>query len=558
MTLLKKLARSIRTRSAASDEKIRWKRWLGADSVRRANEREAAPDAIDAFARKPLVSVILPVYNIEEPYLRKCLESVRGQWYPNWELCIADDGSLDAHVRRVLEEFARKDERVKLTFRESNGGISAASNSALGLAAGEFCALLDHDDELAEDALFHVVAEINRYPNADLIYSDEDKIDGSGTRFDPAFKPDWSRDLFYSLNLLNHLTVYRTEVARAAGAFRSGFEGSQDYDLALRVIEGIAGRNIRHIPRILYHWRALPGSVALAGGEKSYAHGRARSALAEHFERLGINAEVKPAANDWHRVRYRFDRPDVTADVIVYGTEAQEVERSALTLERTTEAPNARFRQVVCHSAELSGALNDAGRGSAGEVICFVAAGLTPLSADWLEELMSFALADPIGAAGAKILNPDETAAGTGLVISAGGSASPAHFGLPRGLGGNVGRNLVVSNYSAVSIMCMATRRELFAGAGAFDSAKFPSSLFDVDYCLRLREGGYRIVVTPYAELIGSKGSPQAAYPGEDERKHLRTKWPEHAGTDPFYNPNFSNADGRFRIGELNTPADRE
>lgn len=547
MALLRKFVRKFRTLYSDADERTRWRKWLRSESLAMARDRRLAPAAIEAFTQKPLISVIVPVYNIEERFLRKCIQSVLNQWYPHLELCIADDRSPAPHVKRVLEEFAQQDRRVKLVFRNINGGISEASNSALAVATGEFCALLDHDDELSEDALFRVAAEINRSLHVDLMYSDEDKIDREGNRFDPTFKPDWSRDLFYSLNLLNHLTVYRTDVMRTVGAFRSGFEGSQDYDLALRILELIPEENITHISRVLYHWRTVPGSVALSGSEKSYAHDRARAALTEHFARMAIAAKVEPAANNWHRVRYRINEP-VEASVLVYGQTAQAVEESAEKLQRLTSPRNVEFTRIVCPADKLAAALNESGLRSKAAVLCFIAAGLTPLAEGWLDELHSLASHKPIGAVGAKLFRADETVIGSGVITGVGRGTAAAHYGLPRNLGGNVGRNVVIGNYSAVSVLCMATRRQHFETLGGFDSSNLPSALFDVDYCLRLKEIGYRVVFTPYAELISPDEIPAFNDPQQGESESFRSRWGAKMENDPFYNPNFSKADGRFRI----------
>ena len=548
MTFLRKLVRKLRAVYSETDEKARWRKWLRSEAEERARNRAEASRRIDSFIEKPLISVIIPVYNIEETFLRKCLGSVLNQWYPHFEVCIADDKSPAAHIRKVLTEFAERDPRVKLSFRDLNGGISAASNTALDLAEGDFCALLDHDDELEEDALFWIAEEISRTPDADILFSDEDKIDGSGRRYDPAFKPDWSRDLFYSLNMLNHLTVYRTQALRAAGGFRAGFEGSQDYDAALRVLELIPEENIKHIPRILYHWRALPGSVALASSEKSYAHERARAALAEHFERTGVSAAVEPTVNNWHRVKYSLDGSETGASVFVYGSDHSTVAASAERLLRLPHNGDVEFNRVVCPPAHLAAALNKAAEGSKARVLCFLAAGLYPAAEGWLDELRSFALQEAIGAVGAKILGPRGDVAGGGLILGVGTGVETAHYSLPRGHGGNLGRNLVISNYSAVSISCMATHRRHFKAAAGFDSENFASALFDADYCLRLRELGLRIVHTPYAELIESKNIVRQNRPSANETGSFRRKWKEHSENDPFYNVNLSNTDGRFRI----------
>ncbi len=316
------LKTSLKTAYQKIREKRNYKKWLEKFGALDDAERQQLHDRIELFEDIPLISVLLPVYDVDERWLRLCLESVLKQIYVNWELCIADDCSPKPHVRRVLEEYAAKDERIKVVFRETNGHISAASNTALELAAGEFTVLLDHDDELSADALFWVVNELNSFPTTMMIYSDEDLIDQNGRRYAPKFKPDWSRDLFYSVNIITHLSAYRTSLLRELGGFRLGFEGSQDYDLALRVIEKIDEGAIRHIPRILYHWRVIRGSVAYGGGEKPYAHKRAREALREHFERTGKEAVVTKTVGDLRRVQYALCKPEPKVSLILVAEDA--------------------------------------------------------------------------------------------------------------------------------------------------------------------------------------------------------------------------------------------
>ncbi|MBA2270124.1 MAG: glycosyltransferase, partial [Chthoniobacterales bacterium] len=217
---------------------------------------------IAAFTRRPKISVLLPVYNTELRWLRRAIESVRKQLYREWELCIVDDASTEPHVWKLLQSYARRDPRIKIKRRAENGHISATSNDALALATGEFVALLDHDDELAATALYFAARELNEHPDAQLLYSDEDKLDQQGRRCDPYFKPHWNPDLFTSQNYVSHLSVFATELVRNVGGFRRGFEGSQDYDLTLRCVEQIAPAQIRHIPHVLYHWRIAEQSTA--------------------------------------------------------------------------------------------------------------------------------------------------------------------------------------------------------------------------------------------------------------------------------------------------------
>ncbi len=269
-----------------------YEHWLRAHDQPSASQLAALAAAGAALAGAPVVSVLMPVYNAEPRWLERAIASVRGQTYPHWELCIADDASSDPRVRPLLERFRREEARIKVVFRDRNGHISAATNSALALATGDYAALFDQDDELAPHALSCVAAELAAHPDAELVYTDEDKIDEQGARFDPHFKPDWNPDLLPGQNYISHLAVVRTGRLRELGGLREGFEGSQDWDLFLRVTEQIPAAAIRHVPRVLYHWRANEGSTALHLGEKDYAQDAARRALTEHFGRRGIAVQI--------------------------------------------------------------------------------------------------------------------------------------------------------------------------------------------------------------------------------------------------------------------------
>ena len=270
------------------------------------------------FTVNPLISIVMPVYRTPGRILMQAINSVTAQSYPKWELCIADDGSESAEVKDILERYAQQDPRIKIKFLKTNSGIALCSNAALELASGDFIALLDHDDELTEDALFYVVEALNRQPELDILYSDEDKIDEHGRRYDPFFKPNWSPDLILSENYVAHLLVCRRELLIQAGAFRPGFDGSQDHDLILRLVE--KSDRIFHIPRILYHWRAIASSTASVSTQKLYAAASARRAIEEHLERRAIAAKVVPGCfpGRW-RVRYALDREPAVSVIIASG-----------------------------------------------------------------------------------------------------------------------------------------------------------------------------------------------------------------------------------------------
>lgn len=519
-------------------ESRRYGRWMRNNSL--TDERAASiRSEIEAFPRRPLISVILPVYNVDEKWLRRCIDSVRSQIYGDWELCIADDKSPASHIRPVLESYAAADQRIKVVFREVNGHIANASNSALGLATGEFSVLLDHDDELSPDALYFVARTVLEHPDTEFIYSDEDMIDEAGRRFGPKFKPDFSRDLLCSLNLITHLSAYRTETIRAVGAFRPGTEGSQDYDLALRVLERCGEERVRHVPEILYHWRAIRGSVALSADEKPYAHEAAREAIRSHLARCGKSATVTVGEWNLHRVVYELPDPAPKIAVVVFGNRPGSGDLPV-------DYPN--FETVLSGAAAAD--LNLSAGGTKSELLCFINAGCRPVDRGWLRELAGFATQPEIGVVGGKISSLVDSVVSAGYVIGGPELVRPAHAGLFRRDPGNMARNILISNFSAVPADCLMIRRDLFDELGGFDAADLPNALFDADLCLRIRELGLRVVVDPFAGFeceidIGRTASTA-------ERNYFSGRWAGVLKADPFYNPNLARSGTTFRIDPRN------
>ena len=522
-------------------QKVLYRMWLAKQDRNSAHHLAWMRSTIESFANPPLISVILPVYNVDEKWLRLCIESVLNQVYPNWELCIADDASSLPHVRRVLLEYSARDSRIKLEFRTENGHISAASNSALALATGHFVTLLDHDDELSTDALFWVAHELNALPETKIIYSDEDLIDARGRRFAPKFKPDFSMDLLYSLNLMTHLSGYRTELLRELGGFRIGTEGSQDYDLELRAIEKVDGDQIRHIPRILYHWRVIPGSVAFDMEEKPYAHERARDAIRDHFKRKGIQGDVVQSYRSLHRASYKV--PDPAPSVVLIVSDGENTENVC---ERIGFSNIDEVLIVPATARDRAAQLNEAASRSKADVLIFLDGDLRSVENDSMRELVGFALQADIGAASGRIMRSDHYVEQAGIVIGDDMSPAPAHKGYPRDDPGNMYRNLQISNFSAISVSCMAVRRKLFVELGGFDGSVVPAGMFDIDFCLRLWEMNKRIAVLPHIELIRTGPTIQRAY-GPDELELFRARWPRYAKADPFCNTNLKR-DGSFEI----------
>jgi len=523
----------------------------------------------------PLISVLMPTYNTPEGWLRQAISSVLDQAYPRWELCIADDASDAPHVRPLLEAFAALDPRVHVTFRAARGHIAAASNTALAMAQGSHVALLDHDDELSPDALLRVAEEISVHPGADIIYSDEDKIDPAGRRCDPYFKPDWNPDLFLSHNLISHLGVYRAALVKAIGGFRAGFEGSQDYDLALRCLSAVHEPCIRHIPNVLYHWRMHAGSTAASAQAKAYAADAAQRAVADFLRRSGAEADVMPApeAPGMLRVKYRLraERPLVT--LVIPTRNRVALLRTCIDsiLTRTSYAPfdiiivdngsdddeTLAYLEALAHRAPVTvlrdeGAfnyprLNNLGVEHArGEVIGLLNNDVEVLTPDWLEEMVRHALRPGIGAVGARLWYPDGTLQHGGVLLGVGGVANHAHKFLRRGEPGQMGRAVLTQNFSAVTAACLVVRKSIYLKVGGLDEA-LPVAFNDVDFCLRLLTKGYRNVWVPYAELLhhesasrGGDDSPEQRARFAEETALMHRRWADRLRTDPAYNPNLT------------------
>lgn len=464
--------------------------------------RAAMADEQRTWWNTPTVSVLVPVFNVEPRWLARCIESVRNQLYPHWELCLADDASSDPALARCLDRLPR-DPRIKLARRAANGHICAASNTAAELATGEFVALLDHDDELAPHALWAVVERLQHRPDADLIYSDEDKIDAAGRRYDGQFKPGWSPELLLSYNYVNHFTVVRRSVFEAAGRFRPGFEGAQDLDLLLRVTERTD--RVEHVPQVLYHWRSLPASTAAGAEVKPYVHTSARRAVEEALTRRGVAASVyvPPVAEKLGLPALALDGPDdgPAVAVVVHGDPVAAAQTAAV-VHRTTA-----YRNYAVVTADTGAdALNRAAAARGEELLLFLAAGARPADPRWLSRLVANLSLPGVGAAGGKLLDADGTVldAGTVLGMHDGKAPAAAFAGLRAGQVSYYFLADVTRTVSAVSGRCLLTRRSDFARLGGFDAGRFPQSLWDVDYGLRLGGAGLRS-----AFVAGGRGLPE-------------------------------------------------
>ncbi len=548
---------------------------LERDDARRIREQVAS------FHYSPLISVLLPVYNSNPRWLRRAILSVQKQLYPRWELCVVDDASSDRKLWPFLQRCARRDPRIKVMRRAENGHISAASNDALRLASGDFVALLDHDDELAPTALYFVALALNKNRGLQLLYSDEDKLDAQNRRFEPYFKSDWNPELFLAQNFISHLSVYRTDLVRRTGGFRVGFEGSQDYDLTLRCIDQIQPNEIEHLPWVLYHWRAGDQSTASSVTAKPYAQEAARRAVQEHLDRTGIAGTVLPSHGVYLQSKYAlpaeramvsiviptrdqalslrkclnsiFHKTDYeNYEVIVLDNESYDAE----TLEfLATLKKQERVQVERIESAFNYSRLNNRGvELSRGSFVALLNNDVEVINDGWLSEMVSRAVRPEVAMVGARLWYPNGTIQHGGVILGAGGIAGHAHVGLRRDEPGYFARAHLAQDLSAVTAACALVRRDVYLQLGGFDE-NLAVTFNDIDFCLRLREAGYRIVWTPHADLIHYESASR----GFDDSKpkqirflaevdHMNSKWGEILQRDPFYNPNLSLGEDLFTL----------
>lgn len=536
-------------------------------------DQTAIRSAIEQSANSPLVSVVVPVYRPNCEWLRQAVESVLTQSYPHWELCIADDGSADPDVTALLDEYRSNDARIKVAHLSTNGGISAASNSALALATGAWIALLDQDDLLAEHALFWIADAIGRLPHARLIYSDEDKIDETGARTDPYFKSDWNRDLFYSHNMICHLAAYAHPLIIEVGGFRTEFDGAQDYDLALRCIERLPATSIHHIPRILYHWRIHGGSTASDTNAKPYALAAGQRALDSHFKRGNIAAHVEPDGSAY-RVRYPLPSDLPLVSLLIPTRNQTELLRVCVeSILSRTQYPNfeiliidngsddpdtLQYLRDIASEPKIrilddprefnySRLNNLAVQHARGTILGLVNNDIEVINSDWLTELVSHAVRPEVGAVGARLWYSDETIQHAGVVLGIHGIAGHVHRFLPKGSRGVRDRACLIQSYSAVTGACLFVRKALYEEVGGLNEVDLAVACNDVDFCLRLREAGYTNIWTPYAELFhhesasrGLDDAPEKIERSAREVAYMQRTWGEQLLDDPAYNPNLN------------------
>lgn len=553
---------SIKTRLSSSRLfKGSYYKWIKKNEID-VHNIPAIRENIAKMQLKPIISIIMPVYNVDKEWLELAIQSVINQIYERWELCIVDDASTMDHVKEVIEKYESHDSRIKAKYLKKNQGISGASNETLSIATGDFIALLDHDDELSKDAIYEVVKLINKHPDAQMIYSDEDMIDEKGIRMNPYFKPDWSPDTLLSGNYITHLSVYKKSIVDEIGGFRKGYEGSQDFDLALRFTEKASG--IYHIPKILYHWRKIEGSVADSSTAKNYAYDNAKKALEDVLHRRKIKGEIEFGHGTGYYVMKRHVDNSQFVSVIVLSLKPSELLDNCVgSIEKNTiikkyeilipvyQENKHTTKLTKCYSncriiqsdSELtpSAAYNFAAEHANGTHLVFLNDSMEIASNYWLRSMLEHSQRPEIGAVGAKLLYPDKkTIQHAGIILGINGVAGMAYNKSKDYTEHYFGHLNIIRNYSAVSNSCMMIKSKLFKEVGGFDEKNLPFFYSDIDLCLRVGRKGFRNIYTPFSVLNKQKDNNCIQLSNKRERTYILENWGKQLSKDPYYNPNLT------------------
>jgi GT2 family glycosyltransferase/predicted O-methyltransferase YrrM len=553
-------------------------------AIQRAESTNQTLALAKRLSNGPMFSIIVPVYNTDPTLLQEMIDSVTSQSYKNWELCIADDASPDARVKTVLLKAADLDSRVRIVFREENGHISHASNSAIEIAHGEYLVLLDHDDVLDPDALLYVAECIDRHPAAKIIYTDEDKIHDDGSRYEPHFKPDWNRELLYSINYVSHLGVYSAEIVNKIGGFRPGYEGAQDHDLLLRCLSHVTDDQVYHIPKVLYSWRAAPGSTAASSDVKPYAWTVGVRAMTEALsDQCGQPIEVVPGPYPFTYLPQWPLANEPTVTIVIPARDQLDITRLAVEsiLEKTNYGnfeivivdngsvePEtlAWFKEITTSSQvkvarddgpfNYSALNNKAIAQSQSDIVALVNNDIEIISGGWLREMVSLAIRPDVGCVGAMLYYPDDTIQHAGVIVGLGGCAGHVHKHLAREHIDRNARLMVRQEYTAVTGACLVVRRAVYEAVGGLNEEHLTIAFNDVDFCLKVKAAGYRNLWTPLAEMYHHESASRKTENTSAKRarfkrevQYMKDTWQTDTMDDPAYNPNLTKYHEDFRFG---------
>ena len=548
------------------------------------------------FELEPKISVVVPMYNTKEKFFKELIKCMMDQTYSNWELCLAD-GSPKQNEN--LKKYYEQDERIKYKFLNGNLGIAGNSNAAIEMATGDYIALLDHDDVLADYALYEIVYNLNKFPNAEFLYSDEDKIDENGNRYDAYFKPDFAPDTLRCQNYICHFSVFKKELLEKLGGFRENYDGAQDYDIFLRMSEITDPKNISHVPKILYHWRVHNESTAkLNSNAKNYAFEAGKKAIEDHLKRIGLDGIVSEGCIDGiYRVDYKVigepkvsivipnkdgkDILEVCINSIIEKTtyknyeivisennsETEEIYEYYKTLlnNETIKIANYNTGKLITKEEECSleytnnnrrkvkpgfnysAVINFGVRNTTGEYVIQLNNDTELITENWLELMLGFCQRKDVGAVGVKLFFPDETIQHAGIIVGIGGIAGNRFKSIPKSGHGYFAKESMIENLSAVTAACIMTPKAIYDEVGWMDE-ELAVAFNDVDFCLKIREKGYLIVYNPFVEFWhyesktrGQEDSPAKIKRFQGEMSRFEQRWPEILDSgDPYYNINLS------------------
>lgn len=537
----------------------------------RPSEEELERQRKEKFDYMPLISVLVPVYNTPESFLKQMIQSVRAQTYGNWELCIANANPGNKEVGDILRIASEKDQRIRVTDVPENEGIAQNTNAALKIASGEYVGLLDHDDLLTKDALYEVVKALNQQEKPEMLYSDEDKVTTDLTEhFQPYMKPDFNLDLLRSNNYICHFFVAKKSLIEDVGAFRGEFNGAQDYDLILRCSEKAAG--IAHIPRILYHWRVHKASTADNPASKMYAFDAGKRAIEEHLKRCRQDGEVSHAKDlGYYRVKYKVKGSPLVSIIIPNKDEVESLDKCLQSIEKSTyknyeiivvennsvkDETFAYYKKIGAKGVKVVywekgfnySAINNYGASYAkGDYLLLLNNDVEVITPDWLEEMLGNCQRKEVGIVGVKLYYPDDTVQHAGIIVGIGGVAGNIFVGLPRRYTGYFHKASVQQDLSAVTAACMMVKRSVYEAVKGLDE-KLQVAFNDVDFCLRVRKAGYLVVYNPYAELYhyesktrGPEDTKEKARRFYSELEYMRSHHLDILKNgDPMYNRNLT------------------
>ena len=567
----------VRLTERMEEQTVDYAKWREGDFL---TDKERQDQKKRKWKQPVKISVLVPAYRTPESYLRQMIESVQAQTYENWELCIADGSGKEESLEKIVSQYAAKDSRIRYQLLDKNEGISGNTNAAIRMASGEYLAFFDHDDLLAEDALYEAARAIEEQ-KAELIYTDEDKVRADLSEyFQPHFKPDYNPDLLCANNYICHLVVVKKELADRVGGLRKEFDGAQDHDFLLRITERTD--RIVHIPKVLYHWRIHKASTADNPASKLYAYQAGQKAISEHLKRLGLEAEVSQTKDfGFYRVSYPVQGTPLVSIVIPNKDEKDTLKACLESIKEKTTYPsyeivivenNSQTSEIFEYYKEIDGKdgirvvtwkepfnyskINNFGfQYAKGDYVICLNNDITVITPSWIEEMLGYCQRPGTGIVGVRLYFPDDTIQHAGIIVGMGGCAGSLFVGMDRKRTGYMHKAALVQDLSAVTAACMMVKREAFEAAGGFEES-LAVAFNDVDFCLKVRRAGYLVVYNPYAELYhyesktrGLEDSPEKQRRFQSEIEYMRCHWLDILKRgDPYYNRNFSLKDCNYSI----------